>query len=427
VGSLTGANTVITDPDFHNPIARLTDADTNPNAKNITFLASSGGSSNANTWNTDSTLIFVQDTNATGYPMTFNRETLQAARMYVASFPQTGGMTVPGNHFSWSRVNPNYLYTFGGTRILRYDFTNRDVPPAPKLIYDLTTSPNCLPAGFTPAWQNFGGVSAGDGAFAFGLSDKGFQGTGIYAVVYTVGKGCTLLNTHTGRITSDWGQTGTITTPDRFTLHDVFLTRNSGWAILGPTTCLSSTCAKGPYFWQVGTTNITACGAAQHGLCSGHWTLGYSHWANNDGDPFGQFHLRRFSDLVSFTPLINILPPGFAPPVDQHPSWNNADPNDTVPFISSSWTKITPFTTAWQNEILAISVTTGTVSRFAHNFITARSHRFVDKEAIGQVSQDGRFFMFNSDWMGTLGSESGSSTCRIGADCRGDVFVVQLN
>jgi hypothetical protein len=427
VGNLTGANTVITDPDFHNPIARLTDADTNPNAKNVTFVASSGGSSNANTWNTDSSLIFVQDTNATGYPMTFNATALQATRMYVASFPQTGGMTIPNNHFSWSRVNPNYLYALGGTRILLYDFTNRDVPPSPRLIYDFTASPNCLPAGFTPAWQNFGGVSAGDTAFAVGVSNDGFQGTGTYVLVYTVGKGCSLLNTRTGRITSDWGQTGTITTPDRFTLHDAFLTMDSGWAILGSTTCLSSTCAKGPYFWQVGTTNITACGAAQHGLCSGHWTLGHSHWANNDGDPFGQFHLRRFSDLASFTPLINILPPGFAPPVDQHPSWNNVDPNDTVPFISSSWTRISPFTTAWQNEIMAFSITTGTVSRFAHNFVTADSHRFVDKEAIGQVSQDGRFFMFNSDWMGTLGSESGSSTCTIGSDCRGDVFVVQLN
>jgi hypothetical protein len=29
--------------------------------------------------------------------------------------------------------------------------------------------------------------------------------------------------------------------------------------------------------------------------------------------------------------------------------------------------------------------------------------------------------------MGTLGSQSGASSCTIGQDCRGDVFVVQLN
>ncbi len=424
VGNLSGVNTTVTDPDFQNPIVRVTDAYLNPHSRNITFYSSAGGSSNANTWNKDSSLLFVQDTNGTGYPMTFDSSQMQVARMYVANFPKTGGMTVSSNHFSWSRVNPNYLYVLGGTRIFRYDFSNRNVPPSPQLIYDFAASPHCLPAGFKPAWENFGGVSANDGAFAFGLSSQGLQGTGNYAVVYTVGQGCTVLNTLTGDITSDWGQSGTMSTTDRFTLHDAYLTLDSGWAILGPTHCLSGKCANGPYFWEVGTTNVTACGAGQQQLCSGHWTLGYSHWANNDGDPFGQFHLRPFSNLNAFTPLINVLPLGFAPPIDQHPSWNNADPGDSTPFFSSSWTRNSPFTTAWQNEIIAISVGTGTVSRFAHTFITTRSHRFIDKEAIGQISQDGRFFIFNSDWMGTLGSESGSSACTVGTDCRGDVFVV---
>jgi len=427
VGNLSGANTGITDPDFHNPITRLTDAGTNPNAEGITFVAAAGGSSNANTWNTDSTLILLQDTNATGYPMTFDATTMHAARMYVSSSPTTGGMTITNTHFSWSRVNPSYLYVLSKTQILLYDFTNRAVPPSPQLVYDFTSSPNCLPSGFTPTWQDFGGVAAGDAAFLVGLSNIGPQGTGTYVAIYTVGQGCSVLNTQTGLITSDWGQTGTITTPDRITLHDAFLTKSSGWAILGRTDCLSSNCSAGPYFWQVGTTEVVPCGVGSTQLCGGHWTVGYSHWANNDGDPFGQYHFRPFSDLGSFSPIVSSLPIGFVPPVDQHPSWNNVDPNDSVPFISSTWTTIAPFTTAWQNEILAISPTTGTVSRFAHNFITAASQRFDDQEAIGQVSQDGRFFLFNSDWMGTLGSESGSSHCTIGKDCRGDVFVVQLN
>ena len=428
VGNLTGANSGITDPDFHNPIERLTDANTNPNAPNITFVAAAGGSSNANTWNVDSSLIFLQDTNGTGYPMTFDPTTLHAARMFVSAFPKTGGMTIPNNHFSWSRVNPNFLYVLASTQILLYDFTNRTVPPTPQLVYDFTSSPNCLPSGFRPTWQDFGGISAGDSEFAEGLSNTGQQGTGTFMAVYTVGQGCTVVNTQTGQVTSDWGQTGIISTPERFTLHDAFLTKSSGWAILGFTNCLSSACSSGPYFWQVGTTTVTPCGAGGAvELCGGHWTFGYSHWANNDGDPFGQYHFRSFADLGSFTPMVASLPVGFAPPVDQHPSWNNVDPDDSVPFISSTWTTISPFTSAWQNEILAISPTTGVVSRFAHNFITAASQRFDDQEAIGQVSQDGRFFLFNSDWMGTLGSESGSSQCTISKDCRGDVFVVQLN
>ncbi len=428
VGNLTGANMVVTDPEFGNSIVRVTDVDTAPNQKNVTFVAASGGSSNANTWNVDSSLIFVQDTNATGYPMTFDSSSMQAARMYVSSFPSTGGMTVAAGYFSWSRVNPNYLYVLSGTKIMFYDFTNRQVAPSAQLLYDFTSSANCLPPGFTPTWQDFGGVSEGDTAFAVGFSNTGFQGTGTYTAIYTAGKGCTLVNTRTGQITSDWGETGSMSTSDRFTLHDAFITKSGGWAILGSTNCLASTCGKGPYFWQVGTTTVTVCGPPHTTqLCGGHWTAGYSHWANNDQDPIGQYHSRLFDDLNAYAPIISVLPSGLFSPLDQHPSWNNVNPDDSLPFISSTWTTATPITTAWQNEILGVSPTTGTVWRFAHDFITAQSQRFDDKEAIGQVSQDGRFFMFSSDWMGTLGSESGSSTCTIGRNCRGDVFVVQLN
>ena len=80
----------------------------------------------------------------------------------------------------------------------------------------------------------------------------------------------------------------------------------------------------------------------------------------------------------------------------------------------------------WYNEILGISPLDGTVWRFAHTYITTTSHRFSAKYAIGAVSQDGRFFAFSSDWMGTLGSESGSAGCTVSKDCRGDVFVVEL-
>ena len=428
VGNLSGANTVVTDSQFGNSIVRVTDANTDPNQKNVTFVAASGGSSNANTFNANSSLIFVQDTNATGYPMTFDSASLQATKMYVSSFPTTGGMTVAFSSFSWSRVNSNYLYVLSGTKIMFYDFTNRQVPPSAQLLYDFTSSANCLPAGFTPTWQDFGGVSDGDTAFVVGFSNAGFQGTGTYTAIYTAGKGCTLVNTRTGQITSDWGQTGSMSTSDRFTLHDAFITKSGGWAILGSTSCLSSTCGSGPYFWQVGTTTVTVCGPPDtRQLCGGHWTAGYSHWANNDQDPIGQYHSRLFDDMNGYTPIVSVLPSSLFSPLDQHPSWNNVDPDDSLPFISSSWTTATPITTAWQNEILGISPITGTVWRFAHNFITAKSQRFDDEEAIGQVSQDGRFFMFSSDWMGTLGSESGSSTCTIGKNCRGDVFIVQLN
>jgi hypothetical protein len=137
--------------------------------------------------------------------------------------------------------------------------------------------------------------------------------------------------------------------------------------------------------------------------------------------------IRSFSPATSTSNLTFTFPTGITIPLDQHQSWNNVDPADSLPFFSSTWSTTTPFPTAWYNEIIAVAADgSGKTWRFAHNFITARSQRFSTEYAIGTVSQDGKFFMVSSDWMGKLGSESGAVNCTIGADCRGDVFVVEL-
>jgi hypothetical protein len=117
-------------------------------------------------------------------------------------------------------------------------------------------------------------------------------------------------------------------------------------------------------------------------------------------------------------------------PFDFHAGWSNVDANDTYPFFLTSVLNVTPFLSAWYREVLAVSPITGTVYRFAHTFNTGQSLRFSTQQAIGAISQDGRFYLWSSDWMGTLGSESGTSTCTLGGTkdgtgCRGDVFVVE--
>jgi hypothetical protein len=113
--------------------------------------------------------------------------------------------------------------------------------------------------------------------------------------------------------------------------------------------------------------------------------------------------------------------------MDQHQSWNNVKPGDSVPFLSTTCTVTSPFTAPWGNEIIGIAPDgSGKIWRFAHNFISTRSPNFSTTWGIGTVSQDGKFFLFSSDWMGHLGSESGATTCTLGTNCRGDVFVVEL-
>jgi hypothetical protein len=426
VGNLSGANTIVTDPQFGNQIVRITDANSNPakTFKNRTYVTTGSGSADDNLWNIDSTLIVLQDTGGNSFPYTFDPGTLQSARMYVSSFPATNGLTL-NEGGTWSRVNPNLLYTDSGTKIKAYDFTDRTNPPSPQAVYDFTSSPNCLPAGFTQTWSTKGGVSGDDTVLAMAYSNNGDQGSGVYAVVYKVGSGCSVLNSQTGQVSGDWGTTGKISIADRWTIHNVKLSKDGNWLIISSTACTSSTCSDGPYFWQIGTATVNSCGDG--GSCSGHFTEGYSHWVNNDNSPMSNQVIRSFSEATMVENLTKTFPPGITPPFDQHQSWNNADPADSVPFLSATWSTTTPFPAPWYNEIIAVAADgTGTTWRFAHTFITARSQRFSTKYAIGTVSQDGRFFILSSDWMGTLGSESGSATCTIGRDCRGDVFVVEL-
>lgn len=423
VGGLLGANSIVTDPDFGNRIIRITDANTNPALQNRTFVTTSSGSADDNLWNIDSTLFIVQDSGGNGFPFTFDPATLQAARMYVSSFPETSGMKLESGN--WSRVNPNLLYTHLGTAINKYDFTDRSTPPNPQLVYDFTSSRNCLPAGFKETWTSKGGVSAEDAVFGMAYSNAGDQGTGVYVVAYKVGSGCTMLNTKTGEVTGDWGSKGTINIPDRWVIHNAKISKDGNWMIIARDRCTSSSCSTAPYFWQIGTTNVSDCGEGQ--MCSGHWTEGYTHWVNNDNSPMSNQVIRSFYQAASPHNLTDNFPPNITVPFDQHQSWNNADPADSVPFLSSTCSSTTPFPAPWYNEIIAVaSDGSGKTWRFAHSFITSHSQRFSTEYAIGTVSQDGRFFIFSSDWMGQLGSESGTRACTIGKDCRGDVFVVEL-
>jgi hypothetical protein len=424
VGNLKGANTIVTDPDFGNRIVRITDADTNPSPtfKSRTYVTS-GGSADANLWNVDSSLFVVEDTGANSFPFTFDSTKLQADRMYVSNFPTTNGLIIPATG-DWSRVNPNILYIYSDTAISKYDFTHRTIPPSPQSVYDFTSSHNCLPAGFTETWIGEGGVSSDDTVFGMAYSNAGNQGTGVYVVAYKAGSGCSVLNTQTGQVGGDWGSKGTINIADRWTIHNAKLSKDGNWMVVVATSCLSSTCMVNPYFWQIGTTNVGSCGQGPH--CSGHWTEGYTHWVNNNNT--GNQVSRLFSEPTTIDELTPALPSGLQTPLDQHASWNNVDPADSLPFFVSFWSPISPFPAAWYNEITGVAADgSGKVWRFAHNFITSRSQVFTTEYGIGSVSQDGRFFIFSSDWMGTLGSESGASTCTVGTNCRGDVFVLQLN
>lgn len=433
VGDLVGANTIVTDPDFKNDIVRVTEAQTNPSKPNESYFTTNSGSGDQNLWNSNSTLFTLTDNGGEMYVFSFDTAAKQASRLYVSNFPSENGFTLQSESGWWSRTQTNLLFfslATGNPAIKSIDFTNRTTPPAKTTVYDfITSSPNCLGASFQNAvtWSSDLAVSADDQVFGIAYSTTGGQGTGVTAAVYKVGSGCRWYNTQTGQIGGDGVTTGTIGIPDRYSIHNIRLSRDGNWMVISITTCFN-TCGPGVYFWQVGTTNVVHCS----NFCDGHFTEGYTHWLNNSTHQSqAQESIRPFSAPGSFTDLIPLtsIPSGLAAPLDTHQSWNNnTDTSDSsIPFFQTTYSPSTPFPAAWYNEILGVAANgSGTTWRFAHSFITTKSQFFDAQYGIGSVSQDGKFFIFTSDWQGTLGSSSGAGTCTIGKDCRADVFIVEL-
>jgi hypothetical protein len=184
--------------------------------------------------------------------------------------------------------------------------------------------------------------------------------------------------------------------------------------------------------WNYAASSLT--GSLSSGCisskCGGHSAGGLTTWLNNPGD-----ELPYFMDICSVpggcpntvTGITAAKPPGSLGALDFHFADNVL--NDAWPVLASSVSSTG--TAAWTNEILGFQLVYGpNPYRFAATYATANTsinNDFYTSEAIGAASQTGKFFMWNSDMLKSLGSTSGSATCDVSSwDCRGDVFVVAL-
>ena len=263
-------------------------------------------------------------------------------------------------------------------------------------------------------------VSADDSRFmtALGpLQDKNYL---IY--VYDRSLGCRWYNTQTGEIGGQWGPKGTISAPDRFLIHNARMAKSGKFVYV--------TRGGGPgvgtawVVWEIDTLNVAACPKG----CKAHHALGYSHIVGASGitHPL-EIWLRPLDHLEQATSIVADLEPAKDFWYDSHYSWNNVDPNDSAPVCFSTYRPTNPDTPGtpplvtgpWENEIDCAETDekASTVWRFAHTYSTARNGFW--SQPRGNVSQDGRFFMFTSDWEDQLGKSDGESY-------RTDVFIVEL-
>lgn len=201
------------------------------------------------------------------------------------------------------------------------------------------------------------------------------------------------------------------------------------------------------FFWRPGTNQVNTCLFLKN-ACGGHMAIGYSHLVNapNNYD-MAEVIIRPLSDPAKTTELVRPLPQP-AQFNGSHWTWNDDNPSDTMPVCGSFYAGgsargdgtqsllTNPFmrvTRAYDLEIVCVATTgPSRVWRFAHTRSAESANDSPDSPGWfwgtprGNVSQDGKFYMFTSNWDWSLGNQQGSTGCPSSGRCRTDVFIVEL-
>jgi len=399
------AGSVITDPNFGSRIVRVTDESSDPKQAGRSLYTPS--SAEQNSWNKNSTMFYVTTSGGSFLLYSFDPVTMKAR---LAANPRLNWGGEP--QFSFSRTNILYGMSHPDAVFEQYDTATGKVT-------EINNPSKCVKLGPRDSGHTIT-VSADDNRFMTILGPKQDENYLVY--VFDKRMGCRWYNPETGEIGGDWGPKGTISVPDRFPLHNARMAKSGKF--LYATRGGGGSPGHRWVVWEIDTLNVSVCSKG----CTGHHVLGYSHIVGTSGlvHPMDVVS-RPLSHVEDATSIIAGLEPFKGEWYDSHFSWNNVDPNDSTPVCFSTYDPTNPATPGnaplvsgpWENEI-DCAETDGKASkvwRFAHTYSTARNGFWSTPR--GNVSQDGRFFMFTSDWENQLGKGPDDKF-------RTDVFVVEL-
>ena len=404
--AIGAAGSIITDPTFGSRIVRVTDDRSDP--KQASRPVYTPSSAEQNSWNKDSTMFYVTTSGGSFLLYNFDPATM-AAR--PAKNPNLGWGGEP--QFSFRQGNLLYGMSHREPVFEQYDTSSGKVA-------EVNDPSKCVKLGARDSGHSVT-VSADDSRFMTTLGP--LQDENYLVYIFDRTQGCRWYNPQTGEIGGQWGPKGTISVPDRFLVHNarmaksgkfVYVTRGGGGSV-----------GHRWVVWEIDTMNVSVCSKG----CSGHHVMGYSHILGSSGMTHPMDTVSRpLNHLENATPIIDGLEPAKGNWYDSHFSWNNVDANDSTPVCFSTYEPTNPDTPGtaplvagpWENEI-DCAETDGKASkvwRFAHTYSTARNGFWSTPR--GNVSQDGRFFMFTSDWEDQLGKLPN------GDKYRTDVFIVEL-
>jgi|GEM_PF-1994040 len=393
------------DPTFGTTLLRVTDENTNPDAIGGGFLTP-GGSFEVN-WNADTTMFWVWTVGGFMMPFHFDAATFTATPVRDLNDPSRI-LTLPyEGSFSFRR--PNIMYATAGMNILEYDFNTQ----TSKTVFAGNDAvPSASGYGYVP--------SASDDDSRLCLAFGGAQDTYPYVAVLDRNTGrYQVLDTVNSRLN---GQP--TNNPLGYGIHSAYIDRSGRYVII----------AKGAgkpegtewTVWDVDAGRVYDIQAEW----SGHDAAGFGVRVNQSGfyggDPvfydeqewairgLGENEINNYQYLI---PWQN-LPTPHDGICSGHHSWNNARPDVLVPVIGSIVRDANASSVAWRpwdDEIIGVATDgSGTVYRFAHHHSVWDRSDFWD-DPHGNVSQDGRWYIFTSNWGRTLG------------EGRHDVFIVKLD
>lgn len=414
------ANSSFTDPAFGSRLLRVTDANTRPGSPSRSYTTPSAAHQTA--WNANSKYFYVRSVDGYFIPYLFDAGRMSASRVQATSSGDGGLVIASQAEPQFSFVSPNVLY------VSRQDSGN-DWPII--ATFDLSTGTyrdllNLGEAAPIARHTYTGGLSssAGSPERVMAFFGGGSQDSHYLVAVFTPGQqSVVLLDTTTSTVRVNDTKTPT-NIPLNFHLHHAWLDKSGRYVVLETTA--PDRPARAPlYVWDTIANTFTALPESTT-MAGGHFATGFGTMVNQDCCVSTTWDAAQWQFRTLATPTANqdLITPVLSPQetyAGDHASWNNAQPGTAVPFVTGFYR--TPSETApwraWDDEIIAVQTgrtSNATVWRFAHHRSSLVS--FWDTPR-ANVSQDGRWAIFTSNWEKTLGGDPGGGP-------REDVFMVEL-
>lgn len=415
------------DPAFGTVVRRVTDRLTRPGFPDRSYRTPS--STHQNAWSASGRYFFVVSTDGTIVPFAFDPSDGRARRL--AGRADEGGSVLRfyiEPHFSYTRDGIVYGAMSGGTlrTIDQYDVSTD--------IYTRLLDLDTLVSGLANTFVGGIGSSAGPVERIFAFFGGSSQDRHRYLVVFDAANPASrrLLDTRASRLD------GRPTARLDFFIHAAAIDRSGRFVTLYPAAADRGAPrnAAPNYVWDLQTDTFVELPSIE-ARSNGHDAYGYGVRVNQDCCTStewdaAQWQLRSLqSPLVTQDVISSVLTPRQVYLAD-HPTWHNARPDAAVPFITALYRfgdNPVPWR-AWDDEIVAVQagVQPGDVWRLAHHRSDVRHD--VDASRISfwytprpNVSPDGRWVLFTSNWEKSLGTDPGGDA---GTRARQDVFLLQL-